>query len=182
MPRLLSQILLATLMFPLGFMVYLSVYVALNEYFEWDYQHRSNVIAGFVTWAFVGVYWYRIWRPSVPWNGRRARGTFVAVAVALVVGIVLGGMGWFSNQYVGSAIGSITAPLAWLAAAVVAWRETDEERAARLGKLAADSIVCPKCGYSLTGLAEARCPECGSQYTLGELLAAQPGREPDQLR
>src|SRR5829696_3439901 len=123
MPRLLSQILLATLMFPLGFMVYLSVYVALNEYFEWDYQHRSNVIVGFVTWTFVGVYWYRIWRPSVPWNGRRARGKFVAV-----------------------------------------------------------SIVCPKCGYSLTGLAEARCPECGSQYTLGELLASQPGREPDQLR
>jgi hypothetical protein len=115
MPRLLSQILLATLMFPLGFMVYMAVYIALNDYLEYDYQHRSNVLSGFVTWGFVGVYWYRVWRPSVPWNARRARGTFIAVAVALVAGIVLGALGWMGSEYVGSAIGSITAPLAWLA-------------------------------------------------------------------
>ena len=181
-PRLLSQILLATLMFPLGFMVYLSVFVAMEDFFQYDHEMRATVTAGFVTWVFVGMYWYRIWRPSVPWNARRVRATLIAAAVALAAGIVLGALGWVADEEVGTAIGSITAPLAWLAAAVVAWRETDAERAARLGKLAADSIVCPKCGYSLTGLAEARCPECGSQYTLSELLASQPGREPDQLR
>jgi len=133
MPRLLSQILLATLMFPLGFMVYMAVYIALNQYFRYDYEHRANVLAGFVTWSFVGVYWYRIWRPSVPWNARRVRGTFIAVAVALVAAIMLGAMGWVANEEVGSAIGSITAPLAWLAAAVVAWRETDEEASGRVG-------------------------------------------------
>jgi hypothetical protein len=30
-------------------------------------------------------------------------------------------------------------------------------------------IPCLKCGYDLTGLREARCPECGSQYTLDQL-------------
>ena len=182
MPRLLSQILLATLMFPLGFMVYVAVYAACADYFGYYTRPRSNVMAGFVTWGFAGVYWYRVWRPSVPWNARRARGTLIAVAVALAAAIVLGGLGWMADDDLGAVIGSVTAPLAWLAAAVVAWRETDEERAARLGKLAVDSIVCPKCGYSLTGLTEARCPECGVQYTLSELLASQPGREPDQLR
>jgi len=33
-----------------------------------------------------------------------------------------------------------------------------------------DEIECPLCGYNLRGLSEARCPECGSQYTWGELL------------
>lgn len=111
-----------------------------------------------------------------------ARRTLVSVAAALAAALVLGGMGWFADEDVGAVIGSITAPLAWLAAAVVAWRETDEERAKRLGSVSADQIVCPKCGYSLTGLSESRCPECGAQYTLGELLASQPGREANALR
>jgi hypothetical protein len=169
-------------MFPLGFMVYVATYAAVAEHFNYDLRIRANVIAGCVTWAFVGVYWYRIWRPSIPWNVRRMRGTLIAVAVALVAAIILGGMGWSVNDDFGAVIGSITAPLAWLACSVVAWRETDEERAKRLGKIGADEVVCPTCGYSLTGLTESRCPECGTQYTLSELLAGQPGREVNQLR
>ncbi|MCA9255136.1 MAG: hypothetical protein KDA33_05835, partial [Phycisphaerales bacterium] len=30
-------------------------------------------------------------------------------------------------------------------------------------------IVCPLCEYNLRGLSEARCPECGSEYTWAEL-------------
>ena len=29
---------------------------------------------------------------------------------------------------------------------------------------------------SLTGLSEARCPECGTRFTIDELIAAQPDR------
>jgi hypothetical protein len=182
MPRLLSQILLAVLMFPLGFIVYIAVYAMVGHYLGWSSQIQANVIAGFVTWALAGLCWFWTWRPTIVWNKRRMRRTLVAVAVALLAGIVIGGMGWTVDQDLGAMLGSAAAPLAWLAASVVAWRETDEERAKRLGKLSAEDIVCPTCGYSLTGLTEARCPECGTQYTLSELLASQPGREVDQLR
>jgi rubrerythrin len=36
------------------------------------------------------------------------------------------------------------------------------------------NVSCPSCGYNLTGLNEARCPECGAKFTLDELFAAQP--------
>lgn len=34
-------------------------------------------------------------------------------------------------------------------------------------------VNCPKCGYSLIGLHELRCPECGERFTIDELIRAQ---------
>jgi hypothetical protein len=36
------------------------------------------------------------------------------------------------------------------------------------------TVVCPLCGYNLTGLRQAACPECGDTFTLDQLAAAQP--------
>jgi hypothetical protein len=183
MPRRISQLLLAMLLRPIGAMFYISVYVYLSEtLFNGNMsQRQASVAAGVVTWAFAAVYWFFVWRSSVPWDARRLRGTGVATAVALAAAVVLGGMGCVVDEDFGVAVGSITAPLAWLPATVVAWRETDVERKRRRGSVGTDEVVCPKCGYSLTGLTESRCPECGTQYTLSELLAAQPGREVNEL-
>jgi hypothetical protein len=35
------------------------------------------------------------------------------------------------------------------------------------------NVQCPNCSYRMVGLRESRCPECGTQYTLDELLAKQ---------
>ena len=35
------------------------------------------------------------------------------------------------------------------------------------------NVDCPKCGYSMVGLHESRCPECGTQYTIDELIRRQ---------
>jgi len=32
------------------------------------------------------------------------------------------------------------------------------------------AVPCPKCGYDLRGQQECRCPECGQQFTVGELM------------
>ena len=35
------------------------------------------------------------------------------------------------------------------------------------------SLDCPECGYSMVGLTSSRCPECGREYTLDELVRLQ---------
>lgn len=35
------------------------------------------------------------------------------------------------------------------------------------------NVHCPNCNYRMVGLHESRCPECGTQYTLDELLGKQ---------
>ncbi len=35
------------------------------------------------------------------------------------------------------------------------------------------NVTCPRCGYSLVGLSESRCPECGAKFTLDELIREQ---------
>lgn len=48
----------------------------------------------------------------------------------------------------------------------------------RLGKPITDAednvrVLCPTCGYSLIGLRECRCPECGQEFTLDEIIRRQ---------
>lgn len=33
-----------------------------------------------------------------------------------------------------------------------------------------EDVPCPSCGYNLRGLREARCPECGSSFTIEQLV------------
>jgi len=70
-------------------------------------------------------------------------------------------------------VGSTLGILFWLASTVLLWKETAAERMERLRQASGDVVLCPKCGYNLTGLHEALCPECGSRFTLNQLYAAQ---------
>src|SRR2546427_576734 len=66
-------------------------------------------------------------------------------------------------------------PSIW--AVLLVWRETAAERVARMSNLVSNpTVVCPFCGYNLSGLREARCPECGASFTLDALAASQPQR------
>ena len=47
----------------------------------------------------------------------------------------------------------------------VSWRRT----AHFLVDFGRHVIPCPRCGYNLTGLREAQCPECGADFTLDEI-------------
>ena len=48
----------------------------------------------------------------------------------------------------------------------------------RLGRPVVNSenlvnVTCPHCGYSLIGLRDLRCPECGTQFSIDELIRRQ---------
>ena len=75
-------------------------------------------------------------------------------------------------------LGGGTVPIVWVLATVLLWRETNAERVARMSNLIGNpTVVCPFCGYNLSGLREARCPECGNSFTLDQLAASQPRRD-----
>ena len=180
MSQLLARILLSVFIIPLAGIIYLIAFFLAMEW-RWPryYDDRVSVMffAGLTTWAFMAGYWILLWRSVVRWDAARVLrtiGCFVAAGVlALILGLLLNavdrGFGYF--------MASITAPILWLAGTVPIWRETKQERAERLRNANSDTVVCPTCGYNLTGLSESRCPECGSKFTLNDLLAGQPARK-----
>ena len=182
MSHLVARILLCILMFPIAVVIYCSIILNLDRLniWNWTYDYREDFLflaASFGSWVFVAIYWTMLWRKSVPWTFSRK---------AIPVGLAFAGMfvettaGWIlagsSNWEVKIILLDILTPALWLIATIVCWRETPAERALRVGASGRQNISCPTCGYNLTGLAEARCPECGSKFTLDELLTAQPGQ------
>lgn len=178
MSNLIARILLSILLFPLAALVYLVVCVFVGHNNAGD--NATFAVAGIVVWLFIAAYWIGVWRTSVKWNPNRIGGTIAAAVVATIVGFLAGA---FCNTIHGFGVfvGAALTPLLWLVGTVLIWRERAEERAERLKSASASAIVCPTCGYNLTGLTSTRCPECGAQLTIDQLLASQPKREAAEI-
>lgn len=73
-------------------------------------------------------------------------------------------------------IGGGAAIVSWLVSACILWRRGGRPAQDIAGMNAAELVICPKCGYALNGLREARCPECGEAYTLDGLYPPSPRR------
>lgn len=129
----------------------------------------SNVVAALL----VVLGWIRVWRGSVRWTAARGFRTAVAVPATAAVAATLGLGSAVLLRYdeIGIIVGGGLWLALWIAAIALIWRETPGERAGRLRLPGDVALACPKCGYDLRGLHEARCPECGTQYTLDGLLA-----------
>jgi DNA-directed RNA polymerase subunit RPC12/RpoP len=132
--------------------------------------------AGLATSVFVAAYWLGVWGRSVRWTQTRTLLTVVSGIAALALAAVAGLIFSDFEREVGYFIGTTLAPMIWVILTILIWRETAYERSLRLEASGLGTIVCPHCGYNLTGLVEARCPECGTKYTLDDLLRRQPAR------
>ena len=121
--------------------------------------------------------WLGIWRSSVIWDERTRWITswstlpFVGVALlAPALFIDYSYPDWVQHL-------AFTLPLTawglWMIATLRFWRFRPVVLPGRID----DCLRCRSCGYSLRGLYATRCPECGAQPTLDELLATVCGAD-----
>jgi DNA-directed RNA polymerase subunit RPC12/RpoP len=170
--QLLSRILLAGVAILAVPVIYMLAFMTFDAAIRSDEEALllSDLLAG----CYLVVAWILVWRPQVSWTPQRRLRTGLAVVWSLVpasaaawllmlsqprheeVAIIIGGMAWV---------------VSWLGSSVLVWRETAVERVLRIKGIADGVVNCPNCGYNMTGLDQARCPECGSRYTLNELFA-----------
>lgn len=169
---------LALLMLPLGVGVY--VIVATTVFEVTGARERTVfLVAGVISALVVVAYWTLLWRGTVRWTRERVAMTVVTLVAALACGGVAGALGERVDRGFGVFLSCPVFVLLWLLQTIFVWRETGSERASRLRGATGSVIACPQCGYNLTGLGQAVCPECGSRYTLEELLAGQRGSDAD---
>lgn len=133
----------------------------------------SSVVSVLVAASFLATAWILVWRRQVQWTRRRRLMTALSLVWSAVIGTVAGSLTLVLQQVAGQAInvGAMCWALVWIGSTALVWRETVPERAGRINKLSRGLVCCPNCGYNMTGLEQARCPECGSRYTLNELFA-----------
>ncbi|MBU0638046.1 MAG: hypothetical protein KKB50_04215 [Planctomycetes bacterium] len=179
MSALVTRIILATTMIAVTPAAYMILYLVLfDTLFRPD---EVALLAAAVVWATLfAVGWILVWRREVNWTRVRKYGTWGAAVAALIpavpIGLLVGGT-------IAEELGMVTASVVWWVVWIVftayLWRERPAERASRLLGQEETTLHCPKCRYNLTGLREARCPECGTQFTLGELYAHQRQKRSD---
>lgn len=181
MTHLVARLILAMLILPITGAVFVLLFVLVIVPSSGAPTPARVLTLWTVIYLFVGAYWTLLWSSLVRWTARRITSTVLAAPASLFVGVL---MGTFVHSALGGVptamailVGGGVVPMCWVVATVFIWRETSRERIERLTRANRNVIVCPHCGYNLTGLNEARCPECGSRFTLDKLLAAQPAVE-----
>jgi hypothetical protein len=168
MDPLVIRILLTVCVWPVAIVLYLILFLVMEREIRDEYAFVwTGVGVGFVvcTWLI------SVWRSQIRWTPKRRYQTCLTIPAAASLGIIVGIVGNRLLQYDRGmfwCFGSLVALASWPVMAVLVWRERPEERALRT-----TPVSCPGCGYDLRGLSECRCPECGRQYTIDGLFAAQ---------
>ena len=120
--------------------------------------------------------WILIWRSEVSWTPLRRSLTAACMLMAAVpaVFVVVAFLVFEPGaDEVAAIFGFMIWAPCWMGCTAIVWRETRAEREKRMTMQRLGALVCPTCGYNLMGLREARCPECGSHFTLDQLYAYQ---------
>jgi len=180
MTATIARLVLAMLILPVTCVVFVILFVVVARPLAGQPSSLKLLFMWAILYLFVGSYWTLLWGGTVRWTRRRLLYTLGGTALALASGVGMGVTCMLLNEQIPPPVlimfGGAIVPIIWVTLTVVVWRETPAERTLRLAAAGADSIVCPICGYQMTGLREARCPECGASFTLEQLVAAQPAR------
>jgi hypothetical protein len=113
------------------------------------------------------------------WSRMRHGRQFVVPAIATVgVGVLGIGAAAAIDEFLHRDEEFLMGAVGFLSAAVVilVWLPTVQRLLRGRPVVGPDDLVlvnCPRCGYSLIGLRNLRCPECGAEFTIDELIRAQ---------
>jgi hypothetical protein len=110
-----------------------------------------------------------IWWNTVEWTARKRRAVLLTTAI-LVLAVGLAATSYLLNDILAMVLTSTISLIGGgVALVVVGWicYTPPHERTTR------DSVPCPQCGYDLRGQRECRCPECGGEFTVGQLRRGQ---------
>lgn len=176
MSRTVSRLLLTLSLLVGSVTAYILLFVLLER--PWG-DDDALAVASLVTAPLFAALWTYIWRSSVVWSARRLGRTMVVLAVGSMAGAACyaictsaGGI-----EEVAILTGTLCWVTIWMAGTAVVWKETEVESSRRKRGGPDRVIPCPKCGYDMKGLAMARCPECGTEFTLDELFATWVGQD-----
>lgn len=180
MTQLIARLMLAAMLLPLSvaLLVMLTMLMSLNG--------NPKPIEVTLLWVgvdgFVVAYWLWVWKDLVHWTPSRRGWTVAAGGAAILVSTLFGAVVYLLGRPPLAAsimVGGGPSPIVWVFLTILIWRESATERRDRLRSTGSQVIPCPVCGYNLTGLRDARCPECGASFTLNELMANT--HQPDPL-
>ncbi len=139
--------------------LYVPVFYIAVEGFGLSFDMMAIWVTNLVCGGFLMASWVLVWRSQVLWTPVRIFLTAVswivagvpAALLALAIMIVESGMSEFALILAAT----VWAPC-WMGIVAMIWRETKAERRQRQDMAA---VVCPACGYRLTGLSQPS-PSC----------------------
>jgi ssDNA-binding Zn-finger/Zn-ribbon topoisomerase 1 len=169
-----TRLVLAPCLFAFNWLIYTLVFQILEEN-----MNQSDEVALLLTDCIMApifaVAWIAVWVSVIKWNAGRLLGTAVGFVIACILGVgYFHAMAWsgsFNDEF-NYVLAYMFWMASWITATALLWRTTTRERAIMRADTYAGIVLCPNCRYNLKGLRQTKCPECGSDYTLDELLAA----------
>jgi hypothetical protein len=124
--------------------------------------------------AAVVALWIVVWRRRVAWSGIVVVVTAMLALFALVSPITMTSPVLFHIWWPLRHSTPFLALAAWFAGTAWLWR--NRESSTLIAAPDSDQIRCPQCSYSLKGLREVHCPECGWESTIDELVRVTMAR------
>lgn len=126
--------------------------------------------AHFVCGLVIVIWWWLVWRRAVRWTPSLTR-RYVWLGFAFLLLVTLAPLPEYGPGVLGTT--GFTGPLIltglWFVITTWMWQPHTADLMGQVANVK-ERLTCVSCGYSLVGLHEARCPECGEGATLDELF------------
>ena len=167
----------AVCLVPLWLVIRFGMGLGVTTRSQWSAHLAATMICGFMLAAFCTFWTLR----GMRWSSRAGVWHFIRMLLAALVSAEAGVL-------VADREGPIVAFVLFVGLCLLFTFQKLESLPAealrlkrRHGDPTAAEIYCPACGYNLRGLYHTRCPECGVEHTLDQLLQANlPKRHDDR--